>query len=130
MKYVANIQDSSGPVGFSQNPFGEPNYVPSVWIDPHLVALIISAFHYSPYPNSDGQIAGALPTCGGSTFLSYCTEAVSNAAWNTKNWHSVWAKTSTYHPVLPAALQPFFNRTMLYITSLAIFSDASSYVLS
>ena len=56
-----------------------------IWLDINIVYLIFKAFHNTPYPISDGEIAGDLPTCGKftwmkSTFVPYCAEFVAKNA--------------------------------------------------
>lgn len=77
MKQVADIQEHSAPVSFSQFTVGSNGKFVFI-LSAYLVDLILDAFHDSPYPSSDGEIAGFLPTCDGSFFVPYCTETVSN----------------------------------------------------
>ena len=91
-----------------------------------------SAYHETPYPSADGQVAGELPTCSGSTFDSFCVESVAKTAWSNLDFRFAWGHTPSYHPYVSDKLYSFVTRMQLYMSSLGIFSDLSisRYVLS
>ena len=128
IKYVADIQDSSGPVAFSYSSIIGTGGKYRVWLDLSLAALILATYHHSPYPISDGEIAGELPKCGGSTFIPYCTEAVAFTAWNDPDLTSRWRLTNAQNPPVSAQQQGTFARITRYMTARGIFSSVNSYV--
>ena len=126
---AADIQDYSAPVSFS--PYAIARGGAYVFIlSAYLVQLMLDAFHHSPYPSSDGEIAGFLPMCEGSPFVPFCTEYVMRTAWANQNYRSQWHWTPSYHPTLQDSLQPTFDRMKYYMSNLTIFSEEIPYVHS
>lgn len=112
-----------GPVDFSSNTIIGTGGKYRVWLDLSLAALIVAAYHTSPWPKSDGEIPGDLPLCGGSPFVSYCAESVALAADNDADLAGRWSLTNTRNPRVPAQQAETLARIQRFYTARGVFVD-------
>lgn len=119
MKKAADTRGSSGPV--SIYPLGKGNAL--FLIAPYLVTLILDAFKTFSNQQSDGIIAGKLPTCSGSTFPAFCTERVAKTASANTYWEGQWHFVSTPPLTVPAEFESTFDRLMMYVNDTGIWLD-------
>lgn len=69
MKPTADTHDYSAPVYFSPSPVGK-NGAYVFYLGAYIVTLILQAYNQKPWPTTDGEIAGLLPDCNGSSFVT------------------------------------------------------------